>query len=47
MAEPLFEDPVVAEGVLPDVRWHTGPKCRIIELDIDAARTEQGEHRLV
>ena len=43
VAEPLFEDLVAAEGVIPDVDGDGGPVGVAVEIDIDAGFAEEGE----
>ena len=43
VAEPLLEDLVAAKGVFPHIRGDGGPECRVVEVDIDAARAEESE----
>jgi len=42
VAEPLFEDLMAAEGVVPNVDGDGGPVCVAVEVDIDAGFAEEG-----
>ena len=47
VAEPLLEDLIAAEGVIPDVDGHGGPVGVAVEMDIDAGFAEQGKRCLI
>ena len=42
VAEPLLEDLVAAEGVVPDIDGNCGPMGVAAEISIDAGLTEDG-----
>lgn len=42
VAEPLFENLVAAESVVPDVDRDGGPEGRAVEVDVDAGFSEEG-----
>jgi hypothetical protein len=43
VAEPLLEDLITAQGVIPDVDRNGGPMGVAVEVDIDAGFSEEGE----
>jgi hypothetical protein len=43
VAEPLFEDLVAAEGVVPDVGGNGGPEDFPVEIDINAGLSEESD----
>jgi hypothetical protein len=43
VAEPLLEDLVAAQGVIPNVHGDCGPPSIAIEINVDASFTEEGE----